>query len=394
MQVHCRLAGTAPQVAWHPGTSIDAGGSRIHVVGMATHVLRKWALLINGRVVWEWDGDLQNPLGLVRGSRTFTTNDELTLALSFALDHPGPESSRIHSSFRFDEEPDFRERPASIFWQFVLAHSVPGNGFLCSGVEGGEVGLETGNVQISITPQGMGIGRPRGSAEPGPILLFDYSWSFDKGNIRRALVGQQAPVTAHAITSDEVDCLRQEYIDLDAEVIPDREEIVPIESAFNKGNYSVGLNAGMQEKFSKVLAGYRGHVVLHEPIPDMKGLRNLNTSLLAEPFIHEGEPVFIPNDALLIVKSGYRCPRRNVGVAHSLFPITSKHVWGRALDLAPRTTLGVTPSGKKVPLIVHSHLYPTLLSAARAISTAAIGEHGTKPVPIGDASEDHVHLQW
>lgn len=138
----------------------------------------------------------------------------------------------------------------------------------------------------------------------------------------------------------------------------------------------------------------RNRPVVEAPVHSMGELLKLNGGLTGSQLLSNGEPVFISPAATVHIESAYRNPRRNVEVG-SKYPVTSKHVWGRAIDIVPTSgTQGVTPSGRTVPLRLHEHVYPTLLQAARSVSPASIGEDGAVQVIIGSPSEDHVHMQW
>lgn len=220
----------------------------------------------------------------------------------------------------------------------------------------------------------------------------------------------------------ESDALRQEYINFQSSWIPSEDDIVDMVKPFNVGNYytegftfppelakereilvklwgdkyldgsGLGINSRLEEHYEKVLSSYRGRLVVEAP--RLASLHLLN-GLVGTPLIVEGSPVYLPNDSRTKIKiaSAYRNPRRNVDVG-SKYPVTSKHVLGRALDLVPLPVSGLLPDGSEVELDLHRHLFPTLLQAARSASHSSLGEDGAKPVPIGDHSEDHVHIQW
>jgi hypothetical protein len=201
------------------------------------------------------------------------------------------------------------------------------------------------------------------------------------------------------IQQDERSILRQEYLDFGG-TPPARANLIEHNGDFNVGNYTLVLNlTEMQTKFNHAVTTYRGRTVRVQ-----------------------GQNVLIPQSAGVRVTSAYRNPRRNVA-AGSLFPITSRHVQGHAIDMAPVTPVTVTlpprpaaprqhapaapghhaPAAPRpqppaqapqtVTLELHTHLYHALHAAANT-QGRAIAEQGATPVPVGDRREDHIHLQW
>lgn len=102
------------------------------------------------------------------------------------------------------------------------------------------------------------------------------------------------------LIQDEVDLLRQEYIDHNVGVVPSREDCVvyPIDNSFNTGNYNLVVDCGMRAAFDKVA---------HEFGKDN-------------------------NDGVVVV-AGFRSPQRNKA-SGDVHP-NNRHILGRALDLAP-----------------------------------------------------------
>ena len=148
------------------------------------------------------------------------------------------------------------------------------------------------------------------------------------------------------LIQDEVDILRQEYIDHKEGVVPSRGDCVahPVDNSFNVGNYNVIVDSGMQAALDKVALEFR---------KDGK----------------EG----------VLVIAGFRCPQRNkaAGDAHP----NSKHVLGRALDLAP----------KSASVDSMRALYQACVRAGhQGFCEAAPGKRVSPDSP--DAR--HVHIEW
>jgi hypothetical protein len=87
-------------------------------------------------------------------------------------------------------------------------------------------------------------------------------------------------------------------------------------------------------------------------------------------------PAAVPE---IVVSSGYRNPRRNVAVG-SKFPVTSKHVWGTALDLKVAGA--------------NATLWERLKSAGSNAGYTSICEIAADQKPCADPNIDHVHIQW
>jgi hypothetical protein len=142
-------------------------------------------------------------------------------------------------------------------------------------------------------------------------------------------------------------------------------------AALNTGNYSLIIAGDLSDNYDNVLASYRGRTV-------MVG----------------GTPVAIPDTAGLAISSAYRNPQRNRAIPSNF--ACSRHVMGRALDVAPIVPVTVMVGGTSVDLDLHSILYPALRDAgADAVAGgSSICEDGGVQVTCGDATEDHVHVQW
>jgi hypothetical protein len=183
------------------------------------------------------------------------------------------------------------------------------------------------------------------------------------------------------IQQDEQSILRQEYVDYAAPpppagmaglppAVPARTALTLHTGQFNVGNYRYVVNLmDMQNRFNAIVTAYRG--------------RNVNVS---------GQVVQIPQTAGVDLRSAYRNPQRNraVGSNH----LDSRHVTGRALDLVPATPVTVFIGGHPVQLGLHTQLYPALAAAAATQGTAIAESGATIQVPVGNASEDHIHVQW
>jgi hypothetical protein len=148
------------------------------------------------------------------------------------------------------------------------------------------------------------------------------------------------------LIQDEVDMLRQEYIDHGVLPVPSRSEIVShyIDGTFNVGNYNWIVDGGMKAALEKVSAEYAK----------------------------------ISKDALRVV-GGFRSPQRNK--ASGDFHPSNKHMFGRALDLAP------TSEGQDAIL----HLF--LACTAAGYQCYPESEHGRQVAPT-DAHAKHVHVEW
>jgi hypothetical protein len=209
-----------------------------------------------------------------------------------------------------------------------------------------------------------GISANAGSGNPHSAAN-KTQFSFKPNPSRRPTTGSRSPndpieyrVDAEAggargsfnMIQDETDIIRQEYIDLGPTTPPARSSIVaPTIATYNTGNYSLIVDGGMDN-----------------------ALNNTNTEFQALTPVGSIAPA-------ISVSSGYRNPRRNVA-AGSQFPVTSRHVWGTALDL---TVPGANAT-----------LWARLRLAGANAGNSSICEHGPTQVLCNDASVDHVHIQW
>jgi hypothetical protein len=155
---------------------------------------------------------------------------------------------------------------------------------------------------------------------------------------------------AFDLTQDETDIIRQEYIDLGPTRPPARSSIVaPTIATYNTGNYSLIVDGGMDNAMTNT----------------EREFQTLTPAGTAAPAIG--------------VSSGYRNPRRNVA-AGSEFPVTSRHVWGTALDL---TVPGANAT-----------LWARLRAAGANAGNTSICENGPTQIPCNNPSVDHVHIHW
>ena len=148
------------------------------------------------------------------------------------------------------------------------------------------------------------------------------------------------------LVQDDVDLLRQEYIDHNESVIPSRSECIahPIDKSFNVGNYEVVVDGGMQAALDKV---------------------NLEFRTKSQSPLH--------------VVGGFRSPQRNTATG-DVHP-GSPHIYGRALDLVPEPADANAFTG----------LYDAAVRAGfHPICEAAPG----KAVPLGSLEARHVHVDW
>jgi hypothetical protein len=177
------------------------------------------------------------------------------------------------------------------------------------------------------------------------------------------------------LSQDETDRLRQEYYDYQIPV-PARSEVVhSLGGAYNGGNYGVQLSVGLDRRYNAIVGAYRG--------------RQVTVTVAGHQY-----NATIPMDAAVTISSAYRNPQRNK-IVGSVYP-DSAHTRGRALDLVPgavSVTVNINGHATVVALSLHQNLYPALRDAA-ATQGSAISEHGAVQVPVGDTTEDHIHVQW
>lgn len=219
----------------------------------------------------------------------------------------------------------------------------------------------------------------RGSRAANPAISFEVT-------AKVILDGEEFPVrlsetTLGPLSQDETDRLRQEYYDYNIPV-PGRGDVVAsLGAGYNEGNYGVQLSVDLPGHYNGAVAAYRGRNVMIDVTIGGRTFTNI--------------PATIPATAPVSISSGYRNPQRNRAVG-SLFP-DSRHTRGRALDIVPSVvpTRVTLPDGRmvRVNLSLHGTLYPALHDAANTVGTA-ICEHSSTPVPCGNTTENHVHVQW
>ncbi len=232
--------------------------------------------------------------------------------------------------------------------------------------------------QVAWTVQGVstdsGNGNPHSAANqnafvftPNPINRPTTGAAVANDPIRYRVDARVGSITtSHDLTQDQADIVRQEYIDFGA-VPPHRSEVVaPAIATFNTGNYSVIVDRGMNNALTNTQAQFQTLTQLAAaPAPGT-----------ASP--DAGVPAPAPGPAISVT-SGYRNPRRNVHVG-SVLPVTSRHVWGSALDL------GVAGA--------NATLWDRLRLAGANAGTTSICEHGPTQLPCNDPTINHVHIQW
>jgi hypothetical protein len=153
------------------------------------------------------------------------------------------------------------------------------------------------------------------------------------------------------LTQDEPDIIRQEYLDLGPVVPPDRAQIqAPAIAGYNTGNYSLIVDNGLDTARTDTETEFQAL------------------------FPAGGAPA-----PAIGVSSGYRNPRRNVA-AGSNFPVGSRHVWGRALDLVVNGANAV--------------IWGRLRQAGANAGNSSICEDGPTQIPCNNPNVDHVHIQW
>ena len=148
------------------------------------------------------------------------------------------------------------------------------------------------------------------------------------------------------LVQDDVDLLRQEYIDHNESVVPSRSDCVahPVDRSFNIGNYELVVDGGMRAAFDRVSLEFGKE----------------------------------PRGSLRVV-SGFRSPQRNRAAGD--FHPKNPHVYGRALDIAPDPFSGSALEA----------LYQACVRAGfHAVKEAAPG----RGVATSSADAQYVHLDW
>jgi hypothetical protein len=178
------------------------------------------------------------------------------------------------------------------------------------------------------------------------------------------------------LKQDEIDTLRQEYVDFQL-TLPDRSIVVPaiVDASgnnYNVGNYKVQLSVGLPDHFAAILARYRSQTT-----------------------VVKGQVIPMPANASIIIASGFRNPRRNVaaGSVHNSQGDISKHVLGRALDLVPAPA-SVFVNNTQVQLGLYHNLYPALCAASSATGITVLPEKGCCTIVPCGSNENHTHVNW
>lgn len=229
--------------------------------------------------------------------------------------------------------------------------------------ESGTVLPGTGNGKMFLITPDVAAWRPTAGSSRAPNDPVGYSIRVEitsPGCEKEEMV---------RFEQDEISILRQEYVDYGC-AVPARGDIgtEPV-AGMNTGNYGVMVLGELVDRFNRIEANYRG--------------RSVNVGGVSVP---------IPDNARVRVGSAYRNPQRNRAVG-SRFNC-SRHVLSQALDIVPTGPLRVTVGGVDFDLLVHDHLYPTLRDAGATEGAAICEDRPGDRVDCGDASEDHVHVQW
>jgi hypothetical protein len=214
-----------------------------------------------------------------------------------------------------------------------------------------------------------------GSLLANDYIAFEITAELQRDGVTlRSRLSEEEP-TLGKLQQDELDILRQEYVDYKMN-IPARADVTPAKgSMFNWGNYSyvLGLD-GMESHYDSLLDRYR-----HSKV------------------VVNGSSVDMPANASVSITLAYINPQRrnklDPGYLHSIhhgqgYPF---HMYGRALDLAAVPVKVLT--GPRTQVSLHSSLFPDLEAAARSLGTAWC-DSGAEEVDSSDLSENHVHFQW
>ena len=205
-----------------------------------------------------------------------------------------------------------------------------------------------------------------GTRNPNPPIAFEVLAEWDLN--RQAFVSRLSQTTLGPLLQDEIDTLRQEYVDYrtiyqGGSYIPQRSDVVtslgknaPLK--YNGGNYGVQL------------AGWSRH-----RLPDnTAGLPRFDDNLWRR---HRHDP---RQSAQISINGGYRNPQYNKAI--SKYPKTSIHMFGGALDLVPEPPRFSSTASLKTVLTSTRFLYPALQQAAAPYGTA-FAEYSAIPVPLG-----------
>jgi hypothetical protein len=271
--------------------------------------------------------------------RSFVTTDSITLS----VDAPaGPDGEKV-----------------PVDWSVTGVSADAGSG---------DPAGATGKAALTFTP--TATNRPVDGAR-GPNAPIAYRVE--------ATAGEQK--ATFELEQDEVDTMRQEYVDYGADVPARGSFVVPDLPGSNVGNYSKIVDGGMAATMTGVANEWARLTELQavsdaandlppeEAVPGVAPLPRQEPEPGIAPL-----PVQIPE---LHIESGYRNPQRNKA-AGSRYLTTSRHIFGRALDLYPA-------GGADAELWArHPHPPPD----------SALCEDGATPTECSDPSTDHVHVQW
>jgi Peptidase M15 len=180
------------------------------------------------------------------------------------------------------------------------------------------------------------------------------------------------------LQQDDIDTLRQEYVDYQEATIPCRSGVVSTQQTqdgqnLNNGNYNnIQLSVNLSANYTTILNAYRGST-----------------------YMVNGQSYTVPMNAPLVITSGFRSPQHNTAIG-SVHP-NSKHCYGRALDLKPKA-IYLPINGGRIRLGRDTFWFPALQAAAGVVATdpshQPIAETGCCPVLLGTSTEDHIHVQW
>jgi hypothetical protein len=161
--------------------------------------------------------------------------------------------------------------------------------------------------------------------------------------------------TEIVLIQDEIDILRQEYIDYDYDFKPSREQIYLSEnSEWNTGNYSY-IAAEANNRFEEIFNAYNEAWILYCQV------NNINSTGLS-------------------FGSAFRNPQRNRAVGGSR---NSRHARGRALDLSPIGNHGLGGG-----------IWSRIKQVGIILNYDANCDRSGTFVNQNCSSADHIHVQW
>jgi hypothetical protein len=195
-----------------------------------------------------------------------------------------------------------------------------------------------------------------GSRSANPALGYRVTANLD---------GQGAVQASSLVTQDEVDVLRQEYVDYGTAFRPDRKHLGALKHpALNTGNYDV-----VAEEEVGTLDALLERV--NAEVNRMLAERRMSATFQFED----------------CVTSGFRNPQRNRAVGS--VAMNSRHVRGRAIDCDPRGALVAGISAQDMMCLVE-----TAGRAAVGNSGRAFTERGAAVfLDCESPAADHVHIE-